>query len=132
MTMLRQKLTTAAAWIASPGVFAHEFCHFIASLPVADQAAIVVGENEHTTAEHVWAPRDDVSRWQLAMVAVAPSVLGAIAGLLGLWRLQTAPPQTGSGLVMACVLAAYWVLIIIPSAEDLQLPDTEHNDNDYD
>jgi hypothetical protein len=121
--MLRQKLNTALTWLASPGVFIHEMCHFLASLPVADQAAIVVGESEHATAEHVWAPRDDVSRWQLALVGVAPSLLGAVAGLLGLWRLQTAPPQTAGGLMMACVLAAYWVMIIIPSAEDLELPD---------
>jgi uncharacterized membrane protein YfcA len=69
-----------------------------------------------------------VSRWQLALVSVAPSLLGAVAGVLGLWRLQTAPPQSAGGLVMACLLAAYWVMIIIPSAEDLELPENNNND----
>jgi hypothetical protein len=103
-------------------------CHFIASLPFADQAAIVVGESEQATAEHVWAPRDDATRWQLMLVGVAPSILGAIVGTIGLWRLQTAPPETATGLLVSCILAAWWALIIIPSAEDLQPPDTDNNE----
>jgi len=124
MTMKR-RLSAAMQIIASPGVFAHEFCHFIASLPWADEAAIVVGESQTATAEHVWMPSDDAPRWALIFVAAAPSLLGAVTGVLGLWRLHTAPPESATTLLIAFVAAAYWSLVIIPSVEDLELPDTQ-------
>ena len=121
---MKERVSTAIQAIASPGVFVHELCHFVASLPWADQAAIVVGASEQATAEHVWKPRDDAPRWALIFVGVAPSLLGAIVGLLGLWQLHTAPPESATGLLTALVAAAYWSLVVIPSAEDLTL-DTE-------
>jgi len=108
-------LSKAVSW---PAMILHELTHMALALPWADESAIIVDETG--PAHHVnWA--DDTPLWAVALTSLGPTLLGSLVGLVGLWRLLTAPPASASDMLVAAAIAGYWVIYVAPSPADLDI-----------
>jgi hypothetical protein len=114
-----------------PATLAHELTHWLVSLPWAEQSGVC-----YTPAgfDHVAEWGDDVPTWAIILTSIAPTLLGSLVGLIGLWRLFNAPPGSTRAWLVTGSIAGWWVIYVAPSADDLDFSakytsDTEDTQN---
>jgi len=121
MTQTLQRLGSAAWRVGSlPATLLHELTHFVLGLPWADESAIVA-DGDGVVHGINWEP--DTPQWAIVMCSLGPTILGSLVGAVGLWRLVVAPPGTTRTWLLAGALAAYWVIYVTPSGDDLDIHD---------
>jgi len=112
----------SACWrVASlPATLAHELTHMLLSVPWADETA-VAWHRDGVACFTAWS--DEAPQWAIVLSSLGPTLIGSIAGIGGLWQLFTAPPETSSGLLTTAAIAAWWVIYVTPSGDDLDIYD---------
>jgi hypothetical protein len=114
MTIL-ERVASAASW---PATLLHELTHFLLALPWADENAIIRDEGG---VAHYCSWGEDVSAWSVWLVSLGPTLLGSVVGVIGLWRLVSAPPGTAGEALVAAAIAGYWIIYVVPSGDDLDI-----------
>lgn len=117
MTVL-QSITNIVVW---PSTVAHELTHAVVAWPWAKRVDVNVtrpaGEN-YVAID--W--RDGVTRWQVAVASLAPFLMGilALVAALILWVAGGfSLPESGVELAKMAIVAMWWVLYAVPSADDV-------------
>jgi hypothetical protein len=110
-----------------PATLLHELTHFLLALPWADQSAIIV-DDQGICHGVDWT--DDAPRWAIILASLGPTFLGALVGIIGLWRLATVPPGGSREWLIAGALAAYWSIYVAPSGDDLDIHETSEEKTD--
>jgi hypothetical protein len=112
--------------ISLPTTMLHELTHWLVGLPWADESAIFYETDGYGFGHGVnWG--DDVPTWAPIVTSLAPTLLGALVGLIGLWRLFVAPPDGFTELATAAIASLYWGIYCLPQGDDL---DIYSNDGD--
>jgi len=104
--------------VSLPPTMLHELTHFLLSLPWAEGSAIIC-DDEGVVHGVNWT--DDAPRWGIVLASLGPTFLGALVGIIGLWRLATVPPGGSREWLIAGTLAAYWSIYVAPSDDDLDI-----------
>lgn len=117
--MIRNSAHIAWRVASFPAMLLHELTHYLLALPWSEESVVVIGEGGQ--AVHAVDYRDDVPEWVPLLASLGPTVLGSVAGLYGLYRLFASPPGTVNQWLVAGALAAYWVIYVAPSGDDLDL-----------
>jgi len=122
--MGRLQSAGVVAWrLASlPATLAHELTHLLLGLPWAEQSAIIV-DDQGICHGVDWS--DETPQWAVVLSSLGPTLLGSLVGLIGLWRVLTVPPGSSRAWLLSAALAAYWVIYVMPSGDDLDIYDTE-------
>lgn len=110
-----------------PAMLLHELTHYLLALPWSDESVVVIGEGGQ--AVHAVDYRDDVPGWAPILASLGPTMLGALVGLIGLWRLVQTPPGSINEWLLAGAIASYWVIYVAPSGADLDFNTTQNTDN---
>jgi hypothetical protein len=108
-------LVRATVW---PSTVAHEMTHLIVSLPWAVETALLIDD---AGPRHVVRYGEETPRWAVWLTSLAPALLGTIVAIGGAWLLLTAPPESGTGWLLAAALAWAWVVFMSPSTSDLDI-----------
>lgn len=104
-----------------PSAVAHELTHAAVAVAWAERMDIDLHPLAGGYGVNIqW--RDDVERWQIALVSLAPFIAGmvALAVTLVLWVAGGAGlPTSGTGLAKLSIVAMWWVLYVVPSSADV-------------
>jgi hypothetical protein len=125
--MIRLRTAASVWWrlLSLPATLAHELTHLLLALPWADESAIIF--DGRGPAHYVnW--QDSVPRSAVVLASLGPTILGSVVGLVGLVLMLQDPPA-GRELVLAGGVAAWWVIYVSPSPDDLDLYSAQDNDN---
>jgi len=98
----------------------HELTHFLLALPWAEESAIIA-DQQGLAHGVTWT--DDAPTWAIVLASLGPTFLGALVGVVGLFRLVTQPPATMNQWLLSAAIAGYWVIYASPSGEDLDIYD---------
>jgi len=118
--MIRNTCTRVSRIVSWPATLLHELTHMLLAVPWAAESAIIVDE-DGPACYVTWAT--SAPRWGIVLASLGPTLLGAIVGVLGLWQLATSPPGSLNQLLLSAGIAAYWVIYVAPSEDDLAIPD---------
>lgn len=102
--------------VSLPTTLLHELTHWAAGLRWATESAVFYENGE---IGHVVNWSDDVPDWAPIVTSLAPTLLGALIGLIGLWRLVTVQPETFEQLATAAIASIYWGIYCLPQGDDL-------------
>jgi hypothetical protein len=103
--------------VSFPTTLLHELTHWLTGLPWADESAIFY-ENGFG---HVTNWGDDVPAWAPVVTSLAPTLLGALVGVIGLWQLFASPPSDFESLATAAIASLYWGIFTLPQGDDLDI-----------
>jgi hypothetical protein len=126
---MHRHLTTIATvcWqlMSLPASMLHELTHFVLAQPWAEQSAII-WDDQGLVHGVDWQP--ETPRWAIVLASLGPTILGSLVGLVGLWRLLTAPPATLNEWLIAGAIAGWWTIYASPSPDDLDIYQPEQSD----